>query len=243
VPLVAAALVPSAPLLLPEVTGPDAGDLAGLRESVAAAVAGLLTGGGGHRPQRVVVAARAEEGALAGMGAPVPGPDGPDGVVAPGWAHELGRILLTRAGFTGEVEDLVIAGPGPRDDETTGGEADTTAERLHQADERTALLVLADGAATRGPRAPAGEDPRGDEVDAGIAAALVTGEAPAVDPVLAQALQVRGLPGFAVATAATRGAGLSWDVLYTGAPAGVGYVVALAGAGAGAVRTADGPRP
>lgn len=236
-PLVAAAVVPSAPLLLPEVTGPDATDLAELRESVAAAVAGLVTGGAGRGPQRVVVAARAETGALAGMGAPVAGPSGSggaDGAAAPGWAHELGRILLADAGFTGAVEDLVVP------------DAATAAASLHETDEATALLVLADGSATRGPRAPAGEDPRGDEVDTAIADALVTGRAPAVDPALALALQVRGLPGFAAAVSAARRAGLTWVLLYTGAPAGVGYVVALAVPGARegeAVRTADGPRP
>lgn len=224
-PLVAVAVVPSAPLVLPEITGPEAHDLAALRDAVATAVAGLIAAAGMAPLDRVVVAARAEAGALAGMGARLP--EGravvPDGAPGAGWAHELGRVLLSRAGFTGTVEDLVVS------DESADESADDAADRLHDGADTVGLLVLADGSATRGPRAPAGDDPRGGEVDSEIAGAITSGDVPDVDPALARALQVRGLPGFAAAATAARRGGLTWQVLYTDAPAGVGYVVALAG--------------
>lgn len=225
-PLAAVAVVPSAPLVLPEITGPEAPDLTALRDAVAHAVAGLVTAVGsgavpGDEPRgRVVVAARAEAGALSGMGVRLP-EGGAMSDATSGWAHELGRVLLSRAGFTGTVDDLVVP-------DASAGEA---ADRLHDGVDTVGLLVLADGSATRGPRAPAGDDPRGGEVDAGIADAITAGEVPDIDPALAQALQVRGLPGFTAAATAARRGGLTWQVLYTDAPAGVGYVVALAGDG------------
>jgi hypothetical protein len=208
VPVRSVAVVPSAPLLLPAVTGPDADDLRPLREAVAEVLADLLA----TRPAVVAVAGAGAAHRLGGLGAPVPVPGRGRDTPGAGWVHDLGRVLLAHAGFAGGVRDVVLAADGPA---------------APPPDDIEALLVLADGSVTRGPRAPGGDDPRGEAVDARLAADLAAGRTPGVDGTLATELGVGGVPGLALAATAAAAAGLGWRVTWTGAPAGVGYLVAV----------------
>jgi hypothetical protein len=89
-------------------------------------------------------------------------------------------------------------------------------------------LVVMDGTAKRTLKAPGHLDQRAEAFDATIEAALADGDAAALlalDEQLAGELWVQGLP----ALRAAAGLGASWrgQVLYAGAPYGVGYVVAV----------------
>jgi hypothetical protein len=93
--------------------------------------------------------------------------------------------------------------------------------------EAPSYLVVADGTAKRTLKAPGHLDERAEGFDAAIEQALAAGDPEgllALDEQLAAALWVQGLPALRAA------AGLAgpWqaEVLYAGAPFGVGYVVA-----------------
>jgi hypothetical protein len=88
-------------------------------------------------------------------------------------------------------------------------------------------LVLADGTAKRTLKAPGHLDDRAEAFDAALEAALAAGDPAgllALDAGLAEELWVRGLPALRAAAALPG----PWEaeVLYAGAPFGVGYVVA-----------------
>jgi hypothetical protein len=98
--------------------------------------------------------------------------------------------------------------------------------------ERIALVVIADGSACHGPRAPGRQDDRAAEFDGAVAGALATG-----DPAALRAACVnRGLPAgelMAMVAPLRLLAELAdidppdtAEVLYAGAPFGVGYFVA-----------------
>lgn len=230
-------LVPSAPCLLPELTGGSVPDLAGVRDAVGQALSDLVAA----QPDRVVVAARAEPGTLAGFGAGQLRRDGGaaalrrDGVRW-GWAHELGALLLSRRGWRADVDAADATG-------FTAG-ATACAGSLSESTSRTAVLVLADGSATRGPRAPGGEDPRGGQLDALLVQGLRTGRLAMPSEAEAAAVGCRGLPGITLfvslqvagsaagtiaggPTTATHPDAVPVDVRYEGAPTGVGYLVAV----------------
>jgi hypothetical protein len=201
-PVLVAALVPAAPVLLPAVTGPDAADLTPVRRAVHSAVEAVAS----TPLDVVVVAAREEPGHLAGFGAP-----GLAVRAAPGWAHELGHVLVSSV-WEGSISFVEV------------GESGTAS--LPQG-LRVGLVIMGDGSATRGPRAPGGDDARGEAVDAELAAALVERRPPVVDPTTVDAVKVRGLPAFALAVRVAHENDLEWDVLHASAPTGVGYVVGL----------------
>ncbi|MCE7081218.1 hypothetical protein [Streptomyces sp. ST2-7A] len=108
--------------------------------------------------------------------------------------------------------------------------------------DRVALLVMGDGSACRGPRAPGWHDDRAEDFDAGVSAALAavdTAALAALDPDLADELRAVGRPGWQVlAGAADAGADadtgsggphgeLRGELLHDAAPYGVAYPVAL----------------
>lgn len=202
------AIVPAAPLLLPELTGTAPG-LSPLREAVEQAIeqlTGQLTGDG---TSQVRVLARRVPGSLAGFGARCP--TGPGSGAAPGWVHELGSVLL-RGHWSGPVSHVLWT------------EHDRTAARAHGAGTAAGTVVLADLSRSRGPRAPMREHARAEEFDASVGAALSRGQALDVDENLALEVGANGLP---LVRAAVALAGGPWQVLHEGAPAGVGYVVAV----------------
>jgi len=87
------------------------------------------------------------------------------------------------------------------------------------------VLVVGDGTAKRTEKAPGHFDARAEEVDAGIVEALASGRAPELDDVLAAELLVGGAAAWRTVGRSVTGA-FAAEVLYAGAPYGVGYVVA-----------------
>ncbi len=225
-----AALCPWPPLLVRELSGADP-VLPELRAACADAVAALLRDG----PEVVAVA-------------------GPGPVTAP-WPGD-GR--LNAAAFGGRR----AAGPDPAAARRPLLSPDpATAQRpvlppapgigaylLDQAgyrggrDTRTALLVIGDGSARRGPRAPGHFDERAAAFDAGVERAVRAGDTRALldlDPGLARELMATGRPAWQVlAGALETAAALSVAVQYAGDPFGVAYLVATlrpSGAGRSAI--------
>jgi aromatic ring-opening dioxygenase LigB subunit len=94
---------------------------------------------------------------------------------------------------------------------------------------RVALLVMGDGSARRTVKAPGYLDERAEPFDRAVSTALSEADPralAALDPGLAQALQVAGRAPWQVLAGAARKAGLTGELLYGAAPYGVGYYVA-----------------
>lgn len=136
----------------------------------------------------------------------------------------VGAWLLERAGWTGDVA-------GEEIDRRSGGDqcAATGAALARRAD-RMALLVMADGSACRSVSAPRPFDPRGESFDGEVAAALAAADPTrllALDTTLATALAATGVPAWQVLAGAAGESTLDTEMLYDGAPYGVGYLVAV----------------
>jgi len=234
--VVAAAFCPQPPLLVPELAAGAAPELAGLRAACDEAVRRLLAAG----PQRLYVLGAGTRpachphgglGTMAGFGVDVPLRLGSPVRGGPGSAPAasdrqdardelplplgLGGWLLERAGVHPPVVG-VLAGPG--------GELPPL-ELAGPA----GLLVMGDGSARRDGRSPGYPDPRAVPYDEAVGAALASG-----DPATLRALDVRlGAGLLAAGAAAWRAAGAllaggryDAELLYAGAPYGVGYLVA-----------------
>ena len=97
-------------------------------------------------------------------------------------------------------------------------------------DTGTALLVIGDGSARRGPRAPGHFDERAAAFDAEAERAVRAGDIRALldlDPGLARDLMATGRPAWQVLAGALEGCtSLSVEVPYAGDPFGVAYLVA-----------------
>ncbi|MFC0028231.1 class III extradiol dioxygenase subunit B-like domain-containing protein [Micromonospora chaiyaphumensis] len=233
-PLVAAAVCPHPPLIVPEVAGAAAPELDDLRVAADAAVARLLAAdpevilllGAGPRTERF---GAADHGSLRPFGLDrdvrlwkvnCAGAD-----VLP-LSLTIGAWLVNRSGT--ELPRLARAVAG---DASPAGCAALGAELVGEADGRVALLVLGDGSACRGVRSPGYDDPRAPAYDEGVAAALAGADAEALlglDPVLSAELKAAGRAPWQVLAGAVRAAGGDWrgDVSYHEAPYGVAYFVA-----------------
>lgn len=213
--ILAAAVCPHPPLLVPEIAPGTAEELADLRDACAGAVSSLVAA----QPERIVVigagdlAVDVDEtagGTLAAYGV---------GVRAGGGGTELplsltiGAWLLDRAGWTG------------RRTYSTG---------YPDIDGTVALLVMADGTNGRSEKAPGFLDERAEPYDAVIAAALAGGDPGALmalDPDLGSELGAAGVPALRTLGQMTVGqmtvnAFITTHLRYDAAPLGVGYVVA-----------------
>jgi hypothetical protein len=99
---------------------------------------------------------------------------------------------------------------------------------------RVGLLIMADGSTCRGVRAPGYLDPRAAAFDAGLERAVRGGDLGALramDATLARELLAGGRPAWQVLAGALPGPLPATEVLYTGDPFGVFYLVAwLSGA-------------
>jgi hypothetical protein len=222
--IIAAALCPSPPLLVRELTGTDP-VVADLRDACANAVHALVAA----RPDVIVVVGpgpdtiewpadgRLNIAAFGGRPAPS------TGSVVP-LAVGLGGYLLDQAGYTGPRRLYSVSEDDqPADCLRLGKEIGDTAGR-------TGLLVMADGSARRGTRAPGHFDERAEAFDAGVEHAVRTGDLgalAAIDPALARELMASGRPAWQVLAGATRGTKLGQDVSYVGDPFGVMYMVGV----------------
>ncbi|MFI9720153.1 class III extradiol dioxygenase subunit B-like domain-containing protein [Streptomyces sp. NPDC052396] len=227
--LVAAAVCPCPPLLVPEVAAGAASELDPLRAACLDAVAVLAAA----RPDRLVVVGPGEGEYPPGT----PGSFRPFGVdlevrLGAGAAGDrrlpaplaVGAWLLTRTGWSAApVTGLGLAPEDAPEDCLGRGRA------LAAADERLALLVMGDGSACRDVKAPGYLDERAEGFDAAAARALGaadTAALAALDPTLAAELQAAGRAPWQVLAGAGEGAALRGSLLYDGAPYGVGYLVA-----------------
>ncbi|MEV1330498.1 class III extradiol dioxygenase subunit B-like domain-containing protein [Micromonospora costi] len=231
VPLVAAAVCPHPPLLVPEVAGAAAPELDDLRAACDTAVARLLA----TAPEVVVLVGDGPvtawirppaTGSLQpwGVDLDVPlDPAQPDrGAVLP-LSLTVGAWLLARHDAAAPPAAVQVAA-----DTDPTGVRDLGAQIAAQ---RAALLVLGDGSACRGEKSPGYQDPRAEPYDSMVAAALAGADAEALlglDPVLSAELKVAGRAPWQVLAAAARATGGDWrgELHYDAAPYGVAYFVA-----------------
>ena len=233
--LVAAAVCPCPPLLVPVVAAGAAPELDAARAACTDAL-GVLAAA---RPDRLVVVGPADDG---GSG---PYPEGTLGSFR-GFGVDLGvRLgceqateearalppslavaawLLERTGWS----DAPIEGMGVA--EPLGVERCTEVGRdIAGRAGRVAMLVMGDASACRTVKAPGYLDERAEPFDAEVARALGAADVAALralDSGLARELKVSGRAPWQVLAGAAQDAGLSGTLLYEDAPYGVGYVVA-----------------
>ncbi|PYC76950.1 hypothetical protein C7C46_20725 [Streptomyces tateyamensis] len=228
--LVAAAVCPCPPLLVPEVAAGATGELDGLRAACAGAIGALLAAG----PELLVLVGdgpQAEvwiEGGLGGfhrygvpraVRLPAGGIEGPE--LSP--ALSVGAWLLEQSGTALPTHACAVPADAPVDRMLGLGEG------LAQLADRVGLLVLGDGSARRSVKAPGYLDERAEPFDADLARALGTadtGALAALDPARCAELLVAGRAPWQVLAGAARGAGLTGTLHYDEAPYGVGYFVA-----------------
>ncbi len=219
-------LVPSPPLLLPEYVGlADPG--AELRTRCVAAldvVLGAADDPGGTVEEVLVVCGHDP------LADPLLRPLG----------VRVGRHLLSLAGWTGPVDELVVPATGPFQpdldrlaDLSRFVDPDQLADsdRLADLDPRRRLvLVVGDGSARRSEKAPGHLDEGSFAVDESILAALATGDTAALlalDPDTCDALMVTGRAPLQHVAHLLRGRRVEADLVWSGDPWGVMYWVAV----------------
>jgi hypothetical protein len=246
--IIAAAVCPSPPLLIPELTGaqPVAAEL---RSACLDAVAELAVAS----PDVIALVGAADRtrtwngAATLDLASYAPGPRGPRGPrgareapgalgmsSGPGQAQDrrpaslpaalgVGTWLLGQAGWRASriLQSVAQVAPPVRC-------ADIGA-RLAASRGRVAMLVMADGSARRGPKAPGYVDGRSTGFDADMERAVRTGELGlllSADPALARELMATGRPAWQVLAGALRGRKVSSEIRYRDDPFGVAYLVA-----------------
>ncbi|MFE9679075.1 class III extradiol dioxygenase subunit B-like domain-containing protein [Streptomyces sp. NPDC006259] len=234
--LVAAAVCPCPPLLVPEVAAGAAPELAAARTACSDALSVLAAA----RPDRLVVIGPAEKAGRGTYPAGTPGSFrgfGVDLSVRLGRADgdvvaerelppslAVGAWLLERVGWShAPVEGLGVG-------ESLAPERCAEAGReIGARPGRIALLVMGDASACRTLKAPGYLDERAAPFDAAAGRALGAADIAAleaIDAELARELKAAGRAPWQVLAGATGNAGLSGTLLYEDAPYGVGYVVA-----------------
>ncbi|MFJ8106651.1 class III extradiol dioxygenase subunit B-like domain-containing protein [Streptomyces sp. NPDC096132] len=234
--LVAAAVCPCPPLLVPEVAAGAAPELDVARAACSDALAVLAAA----RPDRLVVVGPADEagrgphpegarGSFRGFGVDVAVRLGRAGVEPPS-AGELptslavAAWLLERTGWSAApVEGLGVGEP------LTVEQCAEIGRELAGRAGRVALLVMGDASACRTLKAPGYLDERAAPFDAEAARALGAADLAAIkalDTELARELKAAGRIPWQVLAGAAEDAGLKGTLLYEDAPYGVGYVVA-----------------
>ncbi|MBO4255886.1 class III extradiol dioxygenase subunit B-like domain-containing protein [Streptomyces griseorubiginosus] len=233
--LVAAAVCPCPPLLVPEVAAGAAPELDGARTACADAL-GVLAA---SRPDLLVVVGPAKQN---GRGTH---PEGTPGSFR-GFGVDIGVRLGADKGIDAERElppSLAVAawllqriGWADAPIEGLGVGEPLEAERCIQVGrdiaaraERVALLVMGDASACRTLKAPGYLDERAAPFDAEVARALGAADVAALralDAELAYELKASGRAPWQVLAGAAEGGDLTGALLYEDAPYGVGYVVA-----------------
>ncbi|SED87330.1 hypothetical protein SAMN05216532_6057 [Streptomyces sp. 2231.1] len=233
--LVAAAVCPCPPLLVPEVAAGAAPELDAARAACADAL-GVLAAA---RPDLLVVLGPAEHSGRGPFPQGTPGSFRGFGVdldvrlgAAPETVPErelppslaVGAWLLERTGWAdAPIEGLGIGEPlAPERCVDVGREIGARAGRV-------ALLVMGDASACRSVKAPGYLDERAAPFDAEVARVLGAADVAgvrALDAELAQELKAAGRAPWQVLAGAAEGADLGGNLLYEDAPYGVGYLVA-----------------
>lgn len=234
--LVAAAVCPCPPLLVPEVAAGAATELAAARAACTDAL-GVLAA---SRPDLLVVVGPAEP---SGRGSYSEGTRGSFRGFGVDLDVRLGGVASLPGRWTVGFPSLAVAAwllertewsDAPV--EGLGVGEPLVAERCVQAGGdiagqagRVALLVMGDASACRTLKAPGYLDERAAGFDAEVARALGAADVAALkalDAELAHELQVSGRAPWQVLAGAAEGAGLGGALLYEDAPYGVGYMVA-----------------
>ncbi|WP_406089063.1 class III extradiol dioxygenase subunit B-like domain-containing protein [Kitasatospora purpeofusca] len=228
--LVAAAVCPCPPLLVPEVAAGASAELEPLRAACDEALGAVLAAG----PELLVVVGTGPEaevwteggaGSFHRYGVPLvaalPGgrAEGPE--LSP--ALTVGAWLLGRAGTAVPTHACAVPADAPADRMLGLGQG------LAGLADRVGLLVMGDGSACRSLKAPGYLDERAEDYDAALARALGTADTAALaalDPGLAAELKAEGRAPWQVLAGAAEGAGLTARLGYQDAPYGVGYLVA-----------------
>ncbi|NEY33474.1 hypothetical protein GTU99_14940 [Streptomyces sp. PRKS01-65] len=233
--LVAAAVCPCPPLLVPEVAAGAAPELDAARAACTDAL-GVLAAA---RPDRLVVVGPGEGGEVTAYPEGTPGSFrgfgvdkdvrlGPGGQAAAAGELPYGLMvaawLLERTGWSDAPIDGITVGerlPAPR--------CAAVGRDLAARAGRVALLVMGDASACRSLKAPGYLDERAAPFDAEIARALGAADGAALtalDAELARELKVSGRAPWQVLAGAAEGTALGGALLYEDAPYGVGYLVA-----------------
>jgi hypothetical protein len=240
VAVLAAAVCPHPPLLVPHVAAGAAPDLDALRGACLDVVEQLT----GRAPDVVVIVGDAPSpvdadesagGSLAGFGVDVrAGATAADGSASSTLplALTIGAWLLDRAGWTGRRRYVGLP------TSTSSADAAALGADLADTDEQIAVLVLGDGSARRSTTAPGYLDPRAADFDAGVVRALASANASALlslDADLARELLAAGraswqvLGGVIDATTVATGRPWTGEIVMDIAPYGVGYFVTTVG--------------
>ncbi|WP_433057519.1 class III extradiol dioxygenase subunit B-like domain-containing protein [Dactylosporangium sp. CS-033363] len=218
--LVAAAVCPHPPLLVPELAAGAASELDDLRAACRAAVAHLAN-------------ASVDSLIVLGSDTTTVRRDAPFGGTLSPWGIDL------TVGDPGGAQlplSLLIGAwliPVARNFQSVAADADPAecarlGRKLAGEAERVGLLVLGDGSACRTDKAPGFFDPRAEAFDAAVAGALARADAgalAAIDPGEAAELLAAGRAPWQVLAGAKDG-DMRGELLYDSAPYGVAYFVA-----------------
>jgi hypothetical protein len=223
--LTAVAIIPSAPVLVPELAGTAAAEIADLTAAVRSAAAALpprWIGVGVDTVARRVGPQAA--GTFAGYGADVrvalsPGAqetaDLPLCALMTAWARGL---VAPRA----QAETYCY--PASLAADTAVAQGRTLRAEIDGAAEPVGVLVVADGCHTLAPPAPGGYDPAAQAVQAALDDALAAGDVTALTELPAG---VVGRAAFGVLAGLAGNGPAAARELYRGAPYGVGYFVGV----------------
>ena len=218
-----AALAPSPPLLCAQLTGRKP-VLPELRAACSEAVGRML----GEDPEVVIVVGPAvatgtwDPASRLNLSAFAP-PLASTGTDSLPLALGLGAMLLDQQGYRGPRRLQAIG-----QDEPASACAKLGAD-LAGPSARTALLVMGDGSARRGLKAPGYLDPRAEGFDAEVERAVRAGDTGALlrlDEALARDLMAGGRPAWQVLAGALSAPAPVPEVLYCDDPFGVAYLVA-----------------
>ena len=242
--IISAALCPAPPLLARELTGADP-VVPELRQACDDATVALVA----DEPDLIAVVGVAADtrtwppggrldlsayapalGAGAGGGTEGCGTEG-GGTAIPVAASEsplplplgLASRLLDQAGYAGRRELQTVSDLEP------AATCEAIGARLAGASARVALLVMADGSARRGLKAPGYLDDRSAPFDAEVERAIRAVDMRALlalDPVLARELMATGRAAWQVLAGAMTGSRSSSEIRYCEDPFGVAYLVA-----------------
>ncbi|MCG5433861.1 hypothetical protein LV457_16420 [Mycobacterium sp. MYCO198283] len=220
--LVAVALVPSAPVLVPELAGAAATETVEVRAAIADAVAAL--------PGRwVAVGVDARAGYVAPSAVGTFAGYGVDRVVRLSPQADRPAVLPLAALITGWIRGTaapraaaeVLLYPAELSADDAAAEGRALRSALDDADEEVGLLVVADGLRTLTPPAPGGFDPDSVAVQQRVDDALAAGDGAALRD-LPDA--VTGRVAYQVLAGAVEHPAAAVE-RYRGAPFGVGYFV------------------
>jgi hypothetical protein len=223
--LTAVAIIPSAPVLIPELAGAAASELTDLRDAVLTCVSALperwIAIGVGSSDQTI---GPASAGTFAGYGVDVPVALSPGAyqvqplplcALMTGWVR--GQV---RPDASAQVHCFASTGNG----HTAVARGRELRDQLAAAADPVGVLVVADGANTLTASAPGGHDPDSPAVQDALDDALASGDTAALVRLSAHAV---GRVAFDVLAGLVAKSALTATEHYRGAPYGVGYFAGL----------------